>query len=143
MTVIVDALLSVARLEAGDLEVRLDKTDLRDVVTDVVSSAQREFVNGRRFVIDVPEEPLDATADSEKVRQILANLVDNAVKFSPEGGTVTIAARRSGDAVQVRVVDQGSGVPAGEQERDARDEDAPPPNHDRFRVIRGLARNGG
>jgi signal transduction histidine kinase len=68
-------------------------------------------------VIDVPEEPLDATADSEKVRQILANLVDNAVKFSPEGGTVTIAARRSGDAVQVRVVDQGSGVPAGEQER--------------------------
>jgi PAS domain S-box-containing protein len=117
LTVIVDALLSVARLEAGDLEVRLDKTDLRDVVTDVVSSAQREFVNGRRFVIDVPEEPLDATADSEKVRQILANLVDNAVKFSPEGGTVTIAARRSGDAVQVRVVDQGSGVPAGEQER--------------------------
>jgi PAS domain S-box-containing protein len=117
LTVIVDALLSVARLEAGDLEVRLDKTDLRDVVTDVVSSAQREFVNGRRFVIDVPEEPLDARADSEKVRQILANLVDNAVKFSPEGGTVTIAARRSGDAVQVRVVDQGSGVPAGEQER--------------------------
>jgi signal transduction histidine kinase len=117
LTGIVDALLSVARLEAGDLQVRLDKTDLRDVVTDVVSSAQREFVNGRRFVIDVPEEPLDAAADREKVRQILANLVDNAVKFSPEGGTVTIAARRTGDAVQVRVVDQGSGVPAGEEER--------------------------
>jgi PAS domain S-box-containing protein len=117
LTGIVDALLSVARLEAGDLQVRLDKTDLRDVVTDVVSSAQREFVNGRRFVIDVPEEPLDAAADREKVRQILANLVDNAVKFSPEGGTVTIAARRTGDAVQVRVVDQGSGVRAGEEER--------------------------
>jgi signal transduction histidine kinase len=97
--------------------VHLAPTDLRDVVTDVVSSAQREVVNGRRFVIDVPEEPLDASADREKVRQILANLVDNAVKFSPQGATVTIAARRTDDAVQVRVADEGAGVPAGEQER--------------------------
>ncbi|MGH3081784.1 MAG: GAF domain-containing protein [Gaiellaceae bacterium] len=117
LTGIVDALLSVARLEAGDLQVQLVPTDLRDVVTDVVSSAQRELTNGGRFVIDVPEEPLDATADRDKVRQVLANLVDNAVKFSPQGGTVTVAARRAGDAVQVRVVDEGSGVPAGEQER--------------------------
>jgi PAS domain S-box-containing protein len=117
LTGIVDALLSVARLEAGDLQVQLAQTDLRDVVTDVVASAQREVVNGRRFVIDVPEEPLDATADRDKVRQILANLVDNAVKFSPEGGTVTVAARRTSDAVQVRVLDEGAGVPSGEQER--------------------------
>jgi PAS domain S-box-containing protein len=117
LTGIVDALLSVARLEAGDLQVQLAPTDLRDIVTDVVTSAQREVVNGRRFVIDVPEEPLDASADREKVRQILANLVDNAVKFSPEGGTVTVAARKVADAVQVRVVDEGSGVPPGEQER--------------------------
>ena len=117
LTGIVDALLSVARLEAGDLQVQLVPTDLRDVVTDVVSTAQREVVNGRRFVIDVPEEPLAADADRDKVRQILANLVDNAVKFSPEGGTVTVAAHRAGDAVQVRVVDEGAGVPAAEQER--------------------------
>jgi PAS domain S-box-containing protein len=117
LTGIVDALLSVARLESGDLSVQLTPTDLRDVVTDVVTTAQREIVNGGRFVIDVPEEPLDAAADRDKVRQILTNLIDNAVKFSPQGGTVTIAARRAGDAVQVRVVDEGSGVPAGEQER--------------------------
>ena len=117
LTGIVDALLSVARLEAGDLQVHLAPTDLRDVVTDVVSSAQREVVNGRRFVIDVPEEPLDASADREKVHQVLANLVDNAVKFSPEGATVTVAARRTDDAVQVRVADEGAGIPAGEQER--------------------------
>jgi PAS domain S-box-containing protein len=117
LTGIVDALLSVARLEAGDLQVQLSPTDLRDVVSDVVSSAQREIVNGGRFVIDVPEEPLDAAADREKVRQILANLVDNAVKFSPQGGTVTVAARRTSDAVQVRVLDEGAGVPPGEHER--------------------------
>ena len=117
LTGIVDALLSVARLEAGDLQVQLAPTDLRDVVTDVVSTVQRESANGGKFVIDVPEEPLAADADRDKVRQILVNLVDNAVKFSPEGGTVTVAARRAGDAVQVRVVDEGAGVPVGEQER--------------------------
>ena len=113
---IVDALLSVARLESGDLQLQLAMTDLRDVVTEVVSSAQREVVDGRRFVIDLPEEPLDAAADRDKVRQILANLVDNAVKFSPHGGTVTVAARRTSGGVQVRVLDEGAGVPAGEQE---------------------------
>ena len=117
LTGIVDALLSVARLEAGDLSLQLATTDLREVVTDVVSTAQREVVNGRRFVIDVPEEPLDAATDPDKVRQILANLVDNAVKFSPEGGTVTVAARRTTDGVQVRVLDEGIGVPPGEHER--------------------------
>jgi PAS domain S-box-containing protein len=117
LTQIVDALLSVARLEAGDLEVQLTRTDLRDVVTDVVSTAEREVMNGRHFVVDVPEEPLDASADRDKVRQILANLVDNAVKYSPHGGTVTVSARRTPDAVQVRVLDEGAGVPPGEQER--------------------------
>jgi PAS domain S-box-containing protein len=117
LTGIVDALLSVARLEAGDLQLQVAPTDLRDVVTDVVAAAQSEVANGRRFVIDVPEEPLDASADREKVRQVLANLVDNAVKFSPQGGTVTVAARRTRRAVQVRVVDEGAGVPVGEQER--------------------------
>jgi PAS domain S-box-containing protein len=117
LTGIVDALLSVAKLEAGDLQVQLAPTDLREVVADVVGSAEREVLNGRRFVIDVPEEPLDATADRDKVRQVLANLVDNAVKFSSQGATVTVAARKTADAVQVRVVDEGSGVPPAEQER--------------------------
>jgi PAS domain S-box-containing protein len=117
LTGIVDALLSVARVEAGDLQVQLAPTDLRDVVSEVVTSAERELADGHRFVVDVPAEPLAAAADREKVRQILANLVDNALKFSPDGGTVTVAARRTRDGVQVRVVDEGSGVPPSEQER--------------------------
>jgi len=117
LTGIVDALLSVARLEAGGLQMQLAPTDLRDVVSEVVESAERELSNGRRFIVEVPEEPLDASADRDKVRQVLANLVDNALKFSPNGGTVTVAARRTRDAVQVRVLDEGSGVPQSEQER--------------------------
>ncbi len=107
----------MARLEAGDLQVQFAPTDLREVVSDVVENAERELANGHRFVVEIPEEPLDASADRDKVRQILANLVDNALKYSPSGGTVTVAARKTHDAVQVRVVDEGIGVPQGEQER--------------------------
>jgi two-component system sensor histidine kinase VicK len=61
---------------------------------------------------------LTAEADPEKLRQILDQLIHNAVKFSPDGGTVTIAARRRRpDAVEVSVVDQGIGIPSVEQQR--------------------------
>jgi PAS domain S-box-containing protein len=117
LTGIVDTLLSVARLDAGDLQVEVSPIDVRSVVSEVVTSVKASAAgNGHNFVVDVPEEPLAAAADHEKLRQIVANLVDNAVKFSPEGGTVTVGARRAGAAVEVRVVDEGSGIPAGERE---------------------------
>jgi PAS domain S-box-containing protein len=117
LTSIVDTLLGVARLDAGDMQVELAPTDVGSVVTEVVTTAEQTTANGNRFVVHVPEEPLAASADREKLRQVLANLVDNAIKFSPEGATVTVEARRAGGAVEVRVVDEGIGVPADERER--------------------------
>jgi len=119
LTSIVDTLLSVARLEAGDLQVELVPTDLRTVVSEVVTSVRQSAeVNGHRFVLELPDEPLSASADRDKLSQILTNLLDNAVKFSPDGGTVTVevAHRRSGH-VEVRVVDEGQGIPEVERER--------------------------
>jgi PAS domain S-box-containing protein len=119
LTSIVDTLLSVARLEAGDLQVELVPTDLRTVVSEVVTSMRQSAdLNGHRFVLELPDEPLSASADREKVSQILANLLDNAIKFSPGGGTVTVevAHRRSGH-IEVRVVDEGQGIPEAERER--------------------------
>jgi PAS domain S-box-containing protein len=118
LTSIVDTLLSVARLEAGDLHVELVPTDLRDVVSEVVTTAQHGAgVNGHHFVLHLPEEPLAASADREKLGQILTNLIDNAVKFSPNGGTVTVEAHRRAGRVEVRVVDEGQGIPEDERER--------------------------
>jgi two-component system phosphate regulon sensor histidine kinase PhoR len=119
LTTIVDQLLNVARLDTGDLQVNLAPTDVRAVAAEVVQVAeQAPGGNGHDFVLDLPDEPLDAEADGDKLRQILANLVDNAVKFSPNGGKVTVAARRAGDeVVEVRVVDEGIGIPEEEQRR--------------------------
>ena len=118
LTTIVDQLLNVARLDTGDLQVNLAPTDVRAVVSEVVHKAEQS-PNGidHDFVVDLPEEPIDAEADSDKLRQILANLVDNAVKFSPEGGKVTVAARADDQTVEVRVVDEGIGIPEEEQRR--------------------------
>jgi signal transduction histidine kinase len=74
-------------------------------------------MNGHRFVVDLPDEPLGARADREKLKQVLAHLLDNAVRYSPEGGTVTIVARERGGAIEVQISDEGIGIPALHRER--------------------------
>ena len=95
LTTIVDRLLSVARLDSGDLQVHLAVTDVGSLVREVVRTAEQTFGTGRHnFVLDLPAEPLQAEADQEKLRQIVADLVENAIKYSPDGGVITVAARR-------------------------------------------------
>jgi signal transduction histidine kinase len=117
LTEIVDALLNVARLDTGDLQVNLAPTDVGPVVSDVVASFEDVAANGHQLVVDVPDEAITAEADPDKLRQVLSVLVDNAVKYSPGGGTVTVSARRRDDAVEVSVADEGIGIASAEQDR--------------------------
>jgi signal transduction histidine kinase len=117
LTVTVDALLQVARLETGDLAVALEATDVAAVVSELVSSTGSSGRNGHRVIADIAAEMPPARADPVKLRDVLDQLVSNAVKFSPDGGTVTVSARRAGDAVEVAVVDEGTGIPVSEHER--------------------------
>jgi PAS domain S-box-containing protein len=118
LTEIVDQLLNVARLDAGDLQVELGRIDVGSVVSEVVETvAESGVMNGHRFEVDLPPEPLAAEADPDKVRQVFNILVENAIRYSPKGGTVTVGARRNADRVEVRVADEGIGIPASERER--------------------------
>ena len=117
LTGIVDALLNVARLDTGDLQVNLVATDVRDVVGEVVETAQGGVDGEHRFVVELPEEPLAATADRDKLRQVFSILLDNALKYSPEGGTVTVGVERKHDTVEVSVADEGIGIPQADQEQ--------------------------
>ena len=116
LTTIVDALLDVARLDAGELNVSLVPTDVGTVVTDAVAAAARS-ANGHRVVAAVGPEPIPAQADPGKLRQVLDQLVSNAVKYSPHGGVVSVSVQRRNDAVEVAVADEGVGIPAAERER--------------------------
>jgi PAS domain S-box-containing protein len=116
LTSIVDALLNVARLDTGDLQVDLAATDVRDVVGQVLDTVSAVEVNGHQFVAELPEEPLAARADPEKLRQVCSILVENAVRYSPDGATVTVGATRRQDLVEVSIADEGIGIPQADQE---------------------------
>ena len=116
LTTTVDALLNAARLDTGDLKVALEPTDVSAVVSDVVEAASTGE-NGHRIVAEVNGAPCTANADPEKLRQVLAQLVSNAVKYSPNGGTVTVSAFRRGDAIEVAVSDEGIGIAPSERDR--------------------------
>jgi two-component system phosphate regulon sensor histidine kinase PhoR len=117
LTSIVDTLLNVARLDTGDLQVNLAETDVRDVVGQVLETVSATDVNGHRFVVELPDEPLAARADPEKLRQVCSILVDNALRYSPDGGTVTVGAARHQDTVEVSIEDEGIGIPQADQEQ--------------------------
>ncbi|HUZ99763.1 MAG TPA: GAF domain-containing protein [Gaiellaceae bacterium] len=117
LTQIVDALLNVARLDTGDLQVRIASTDVREVVGEAVQTIRVGTPNGRSFVVDLPEEPVAAKADPEKLLQVFAILLDNAVRYSPAGGIVRVGAERKRDTVELVVEDEGLGIPLADQEQ--------------------------
>jgi PAS domain S-box-containing protein len=118
LTVIVDALLDVARLESGTLEVDLVPTDVAALLNEAVSaSSAPDTANGHRFVVELDDDVPHVQADPEKVRRVIEQLVENALRYSPAGALVRLEARRRPDAVEIAVIDEGSGVPATEVDR--------------------------
>jgi PAS domain S-box-containing protein len=115
LTSIVDTLLAVARLDTGDLQVNLAETDVREAVRQVLDSVR--FDNGHEVVVELPDAPLAARADPDKLRQVLANLLDNAIRYSPDGGVITVGATVHDDTVEVTVSDEGIGIPQSDQEQ--------------------------
>ena len=92
LTSIVDTLLNVARLDTGDLQVDLAETDVRAVVGQVLDTVSAAELNGHRLRRRAARAPLAARADPEKLRQVCSILLENALRYSPDGGTVTVGA---------------------------------------------------
>jgi PAS domain S-box-containing protein len=115
LTAIVDALIDVARLDRGDITVALASTDLGEVINESISTVGAR--DGHRFEIDLGDGELAVRADPDKLRQVLDQLVENAVKYSPGGGVVRVEARRRRHAVEVSVTDEGIGIPLAHRDR--------------------------
>ena len=115
LTAIVDRLLSVAQLDTGEMTVQLATTDVAEVMAGAIRDAEAAHSDsGQTVVLSLEDGPLAATADADKLAQVLAHLLDNAIRYSPEGGTVTVAARLTDGSVEVAVEDQGLGIPRAE-----------------------------
>jgi signal transduction histidine kinase len=111
----VTALLRIAEIESGRRRGGFTRVDLAQVCANVFELyeplAEAKPV---AFTLDAPA-PLPVRGDFELLVEAIANLVDNAIKFTPEGGAVTVAATTIGDWPAVRVTDNGPGIPGGER----------------------------
>jgi PAS domain S-box-containing protein len=116
LTTLAGDLLDLARLESGNLAITLGPTNLCEVITDA-TTAIADAAHRKNLTLDVrlPASPLLLQADSDRLRQVADNLLSNATKYTPHGGTITVTAH--GDASQVTwmVADTGIGVPAEER----------------------------
>jgi signal transduction histidine kinase len=113
LTRLVEQLLELSRLESGDLPFEPRALPLSSLVTDVVSEVRVSRAD-REVSVDnqVPAELAPVWADPERVHQVLFNLLDNAVRFTPPGGRVLVTAQRQNGSCEVTVADTGPGIPA-------------------------------
>jgi signal transduction histidine kinase len=110
----VEDLLLVAEIEADRLELRREPTDLAELATATVEAARPAAAeHGIELVLDV-DGSLPLEADAGRLRQVLENLVSNALKFTPDGGSVTLSAHNGEGPLQVEVIDTGIGIPQDE-----------------------------
>lgn len=112
LTEFVNDILDMAKLKAGRLELRRGSVALSELSDDVLTLLQPLFdKKGISHALDVPADIPAIEADEERMRQVLTNLVANALKFTPVGGKITITARNQGDSIQMSVQDTGVGIP--------------------------------
>ena len=108
---IISDLLDLAAVEAGKLSVQLLPGDARDPIKEAVESS-RSISAAKSIVIDagIGTDPLPARFDPGRVAQVLDNLIHNALKFTPNGGRISVEGRRTDNVVEIRVRDTGPGL---------------------------------
>ena len=114
---IVNEILLANQLDAGRLDLEEEPFDGRDLVERVVDATRMHAPPSVSLTINTNGELPQVAADLDKVRQVLVNLVENAIKYSPDGGKVEVGADTHDDFVRFYVRDEGLGVAADEQER--------------------------
>lgn len=113
MSRLVGDLVDVVSIDAGRLAVQPDRGDARALLEEAASAFEHAAaVKGVSLVIEGDAEPLPAVFDHDRMLQVVANLISNALKFTPAGGHVVVRAGRAGDQLRLSVADTGPGIPA-------------------------------
>ena len=126
MLSLINDLLDIEKIKSGMMELDLMALPLANSFT-LCQELQTSFADQSGVILDFRPTPLIVNADEDRLARVLSNLVSNAVKFSPRGGTITIKAEKHGNMAYIIVQDQGPGVPANMLES----------VFDRFQQVRG------
>jgi signal transduction histidine kinase len=112
----VSSLLDVSRLEAGQMPLNKKQTDLQSIIEGALHSLGG-LTKNRNVTFTPPESPLSALCDPDVTTRIVANLVANALKFTPASGEVRVSAIPAGDLIRVAIDDTGPGIPEQYRQR--------------------------
>ena len=114
---LVEEILVAGQLDSGSLSVVADAFDPEELVRGVVAAARSRVGEETTIEISLPAVLPKVHGDEERTRQVLLNLVDNAIKYSPSGGRIDVTVSAVGEWLRFTVRDEGLGIPVGEQER--------------------------
>jgi len=117
LAVLVRDLLDLSKISAGTLPMRLRTVDLTDLVREVVGRYQEQLSGTGVLLLDIVGTPQSVSADPDRVEQVLTNLMDNAVKYSPEGAELRVRVQPKARGVLLEVQDRGIGLPPAAAER--------------------------
>jgi len=106
-------LLDVSRIETGRLEIRREPIEWRKFVQKMVER-QQTATPDRYFFLELPEQTQIVQGDRDRLQQVLGNLLENAIKYSPDGTDITVRLKDEGDRVVTSVSDKGIGIPVDE-----------------------------
>jgi len=109
MAKLVENLLDMSKLQRGELHLDPGTVELRELLSEVAEHVQ-PFEGGRRIDVQIPEG-LVLVADRERLAQVFTNLLSNALRYSPDGGAITVEARQEGELFHLLVRDRGLGIP--------------------------------
>ena len=116
--ILINDLLDLSKLEAGEVRFNKRAVTVADVMTDTLGRFKIQAMQKRiQLVTELPDDLAAVYADPDKITQVLTNLVGNAIKFTPEDGTIHASARDTGDLIELCVWNSGTPIPNGELER--------------------------
>ena len=105
-------LLDLSRIEGGVLRVTHERVDIKDVISSVIKSEARSAdKRGHQLRIELEGEVPPACADPKELRRVLSNIVENAIKYTPDGGQIILSAGEADSQVLINVTDNGRGIP--------------------------------
>jgi signal transduction histidine kinase len=112
MVRLIDDLMEVSRISRGRIELRKESVQLADVIQHALEISQPLIAAaGHQLKVNLPTEPLVLEADSVRLAQVVANLLNNAAKYTQQGGLISLTVDREDSRAKLVVQDNGSGIP--------------------------------
>jgi PAS domain S-box-containing protein len=110
---LINDLLDIARVTNGKVDIRKAPVDLKSIVSNAVETSLPLIEKGHHALsLKLHEAPLPVNADAARIAQVVGNLLANAAKYTPHGGTIELSVEKDGDAAVIAVTDSGIGIPA-------------------------------